>query len=112
VKESSAEDQYVLPITTTNQPSADESATCISDSEKESNGLTERADAGTSDASPDELPAATPKFVVRVSPPLQNQLLTSSPTWSDIVEAADRLRHQLGISRAAWIDACFAISEV
>ncbi len=111
VKESSAEDQNVLPITTTNQPPADKSATCTSDSEKGSNSPIERAPIGTSDASPDEPPAATPRFVVRVSRPLQDQLLTSSPTWSDIVEAADRLRHQLGISRAAWIDACHTLGR-
>ena len=64
----------------------------------------------TEDALPDEPPAATPKFLVRVSPPLQDQLLTPSPTWSDVV-AADRLRHQLGISRAAWIDACHALGR-
>lgn len=57
-------------------------------------------------ASLDEPPATTPKFVARVSPLLQQQLFSHSPNWSDIVDAADRLRHKLGISRDAWVDAC------
>jgi hypothetical protein len=36
----------------------------------------------------------------------KSKIVSPSPTWADIVDAADRLRHQLGISRAAWIDAC------
>ena len=75
------------------------------------NGPGDGASVKTEDALPDEPPAATPKFVVSVSPPLQDQLLTPSPTWSDVVDAADRLRHQLGISRAAWIDACHALGR-
>lgn len=55
---------------------------------------------------PDEPPAATPRFVLRVSPPLRNYVLSPKPTWSEIVEAANCLRHQLGISRPAWIEAC------
>ena len=36
---------------------------------------------------------------------------TASPDWADIVEAANGLRQQLGISRAAWIDACQAMGR-
>jgi replication initiation protein RepC len=97
------------PMTTTTQPEADNSATGNGASEEPSNG---RAD---SLASPDpvspkrshqDLPAVTPKFVLNVSPELRPYIFTASPSWADIVEAANGLRQQLGISRPAWIDAC------
>ena len=111
VEESGSPDSGVRLYTTTTQPGSDSSATSNRDSEIGHNGPGDRASVDTGDALPDEPPAATPKFLVRVSPPLQDQLLTPSPTWSDIVDAADCLRHQLGISRAAWIDACHALGR-
>ena len=48
----------------------------------------------------------TPKLILHASPELKPYLFTTSPSWADIVEAADGLRQQLGISRPAWIDAC------
>ena len=97
------------PITTTSQPKADNSATGNIDSEESRNGQ------GDSPVSPDPvspedsqppLPAVTPKFVLNVSPELKPYIFTASPSWADIVEAANGLRQQLGISRSAWIDAC------
>lgn len=111
VEESGSPDSGVRLYTTTNQPGSDSSATGNRDSGIGRNGPGDEASVKTGDALPDEPPAATPKFLVRVSPPLQNQLFTPSPTWSDVVDAADRLRHQLGISRAAWIDACHALGR-
>ena len=49
------------------------------------------------------LPTVTPKFVLNVSPKLKPYVFVTSPNWTDIVEAADRIRQQLGISRRAWI---------
>jgi replication initiation protein RepC len=57
------------------------------------------------------LPAITPKFVLNISPELKPYLFTTSPSWADIVEAANGLRQQLGISRPAWIDACQAMGR-
>ena len=111
VEESGSPDSEVRLYTTTTQPGSDSSATCSRDSGIKSNGPGDGASLETDNALPDEPPAATPKFLVRVSPPLQDQLLTPSPTWSDVVDAADRLRHQLGISRSAWIDACHALGR-
>ena len=97
------------PITTTNQPKADNSATGNTDSEESRSGP---GDSPTFlDSVPPErpqqvLPAVTPKFVFNVSPELKPYLFTASPNWSDLVEAANQLRQQLGISRPAWIDAC------
>ena len=101
------------PITTTNQPEADNSATSNADSEELSSGQ------GESPASPDPvspkrsqtLPPVTPKFVLNVSPELKPYIHAASPSWADIVEAADGLRQQLGISRPAWIDACQAMGR-
>jgi replication initiation protein RepC len=100
------------PITTTTQPEADNSATRKIHSEKSRNGQ------GSSPTSSDPvcsehppLPAVTPKFVLTVSPELKSYLFTPSPSWANIVEAADRLRRQLGISRPAWIDACEAMGR-
>src|SRR5512132_1103857 len=90
------------PITTTNQPKADNSATRNIDSEESRSG------AGDSPVSPDSvcpersqqpLPAVTPKFVLNISPELKPYIFTASPSWADIVEAANGLRQQLGISR-------------
>jgi replication initiation protein RepC len=102
------------PITTTTQPKADKSATRNIDSEESRSG---RGDSPTSPdpVSPERpqqvLPAVTPKFVLNVSPELKSYLLTALPSWADIVEAANTLRQQLGISRPAWIDACQAMGR-
>jgi hypothetical protein len=52
------------------------------------------------------LPSVTPNLILNVSPELKPYIFTTSPNWTDIVEAADRIRQKLGISRSAWIDAC------
>jgi replication initiation protein RepC len=102
------------PITTTNQPKADKSATSNIDSEE---ARRSRGDSpvSTDSVSPEHsqqpLPAVTPKFILAVSPELKPYLFTSSPSWADLVEAADGLRQQLGVSRPAWIDACQAMGR-
>ena len=102
------------PITTTNQPKADNSATSNPDSEKRSSGQGDSpasADPISPERSQQALPAVTPKFVLTVSPELKPYIFTASPSWADIVEAANGLRQQLGISRPAWIDACQAMGR-
>lgn len=65
---------------------------------------TERTDTGTVlRIKPDEL--------VRLAPCLKPYLPTSSPAWPDIVEAADWLRHDLGVSKPLWGDACLAMGR-
>ena len=97
------------PITTTNQPKADNSATRNIDSEESRSGQGDSpvsADPVSPERSQPPLPAVTPKFVLSTSPELKSYIFTASPSWADIVEAANGLRQQLGISRSAWIDAC------
>jgi replication initiation protein RepC len=99
------------PITTTNQPKADNSATSNADSEPLSSGRSDSpasADPISLERSQQTIPAVTPKFVINVSPELNH---TASPSWADIVEAANGLRQRLGISRPAWIDACQAMGR-
>jgi replication initiation protein RepC len=102
------------PITTTTQPEADNSATSNDDSEQSSSGQGDSPvspDPVSSERSQQPFPAVTPKFVLNVSPELKPYIHTASPNWTDIVEAANWLRQQLGISRPAWIDACQAMGR-
>ena len=63
-----------------------------------------RTDAGTVlHLSTDEL--------VRLAPRLKPYLATPSPAWPDIVDAADWLRHDLGVSKPLWGEACLAMGR-
>jgi replication initiation protein RepC len=104
-EESSAGDADVRPYTTTKQPRADESATRNTDSQ-ESSGGGRGVCPGPTSVAPVKTPSATPRLVLGVSPPLQEEVFTAAPTWADVVDAADRIRQRLGISRAAWVEAC------
>ena len=102
------------PIITTNQLKADNSATGNNDSETSRSGQGDSpvsADPASPERSQQPLPAITPNLVLNISPNLKPYLFTTSPSWADLVEAADRLRQQLGISRPAWIDACQAMGR-
>ena len=52
---------------------------------------------------PDELPQLAPR--------LRPYLRTSAPSWRDIVDAADWLRHDLGVSKSLWGEACLAMGR-
>ena len=52
---------------------------------------------------PDELPRLTPR--------LKPYLRRPNPTWPDIIDAADWLRHDLGVSKSLWGDACLAMGR-
>jgi replication initiation protein RepC len=49
--------------------------------------------------------------LVRLAPRLRPYLLTPAPTWPDVVEAADRLRHDLGVSKSLWGKACLTMGR-
>jgi len=51
----------------------------------------------------DELP--------RLAPKLKPYLRRPDPTWPDIVDAADWLRHDLGVSKSLWGEACVAMGR-
>jgi replication initiation protein RepC len=48
----------------------------------------------------------TPDELVRFAPKLRPYLRGPRPTWSDIVDAADYLRGDLGVSKSLWAEAC------
>jgi replication initiation protein RepC len=47
-----------------------------------------------------------PAVLAKLCSPLRVYLASGRPAWPDVVDAADYLRAELGISRSAWIDAC------
>jgi replication initiation protein RepC len=49
--------------------------------------------------------------LVRLAPRLRPYLRTPSPAWPEIVDAADWLRHDLGVSKSLWGDACVSMGR-
>jgi replication initiation protein RepC len=67
------------------------------------------------DPVPPQLPQYDPRGLVdrisademaRLAPSLRKYLAEPNPDWSDIVNAADWLRAELGVSKSVWDDAC------
>ena len=52
-----------------------------------------------------------PDELVRLAPKLKPYLRRSNPTWPDLIDAADWLRHDLGVSKPLWGDACLAMGR-
>jgi replication initiation protein RepC len=52
-----------------------------------------------------------PDELVRLTPKLKPYLRRSTPTWPDIIDAADWLRHDLGVSKSLWGDACLTMGR-
>jgi replication initiation protein RepC len=52
-----------------------------------------------------------PDELVRLTPKLNPYLRRPNPTWPDIIDAADWLRHELGVSKSLWGDACLAMGR-
>jgi replication initiation protein RepC len=65
---------------------------------------TARTDSGT-------VMRVSPQELVELAPRLAPYLRTPSPTWPEIVEAADWLRHDLGVSQPLWGDACLILGR-
>jgi replication initiation protein RepC len=57
-----------------------------------------------------EKPARTDELV-RLAPRLRPYLASGSPTWPEIVEAADWLRHDIGVSKPLWGEACLTMGR-
>lgn len=53
----------------------------------------------------------TPDELIRLAPRLKPYLAKGSPSWPEIVEAADWLRQDLGVSKPLWGDACLAMGR-
>jgi replication initiation protein RepC len=52
-----------------------------------------------------------PEELVRLAPRLKLYLRNSSPTWPEIVDAADWLRHDLDVSKPLWGEACVTLGR-
>jgi replication initiation protein RepC len=49
--------------------------------------------------------------LMRLAPRLRGYLTTPTPTWPDVVNAADWLRGELGVSKPLWSEACLAMGR-
>ena len=52
-----------------------------------------------------------PDELVRLAPRLKPYLPRASPTWPELVDAADWLRHDLDVSKPLWGEACLAMGR-
>ena len=52
-----------------------------------------------------------PEELVKLAPRLKPYLRRPNPTWSEIIDAADWLRHDLDVSKPLWSDACLAMGR-
>lgn len=52
-----------------------------------------------------------PDELVKLAPRLKPYLRRPNPTWSEIIDAADWLRHDLDVSKPLWGDACLAMGR-
>ena len=52
-----------------------------------------------------------PDELVRLAPKLKPYLRRPRPTWPEMIDAADWLRHELGVSKSLWGDACLAMGR-
>jgi replication initiation protein RepC len=52
-----------------------------------------------------------PDELVRLAPRLKPCLRRPSPTWPEVVDAADWLRHDLDVSKPLWGEACLAMGR-
>lgn len=61
-------------------------------------------------ASP-SLPRTTPVELIKLAPRLNPYLRDALPKWPEIIEAADWLRDELGISKSIWGEACLTMGR-
>jgi replication initiation protein RepC len=52
-----------------------------------------------------------PDELVKLTPKLKPYLRRLNPVWPDIIDAADWLRHDLGVSKSLWGDACLTMGR-
>src|SRR5262249_12323590 len=53
----------------------------------------------------------TPLELIKLAPRLKPYLNNQAPSWPEIVDAADWLRDEMGISKFIWGDACLAMGR-
>ena len=96
-------------ITSTNQlPNPSDTVVASRKCKSEPTGRTAEREARTDRGTVLKL---TPEDVVRLAPRLRSYLPCPSPTWPELVDAADWLRHDLGISKPLWGEACITMGR-
>src|ERR1700722_6116884 len=58
-----------------------------------------------------EVNRISPNELVRLAPKLKPYLRRPDPTWPELVDAADWLRNDLGVSKSLWGEACLAMGR-
>jgi replication initiation protein RepC len=79
-------------------------------------GTTTAGDAAAAQAAPGRTDNEPPMKLdiaelLLLAPRLRTYLTTNKPTWRDIVDAADWLRGEMGISRPLWGEACLVMGR-
>jgi replication initiation protein RepC len=59
----------------------------------------------------DRVHGIVPDELVRLAPKLRSYLEGPNPTWPELVDAADWLRHELGVSKSLWGEACLVMGR-
>jgi len=115
VETSSAGALDCTPYTATNTLPADKSATCNDADDEPMRRQRCGSSAPPDQARPAQPNTATaglaPAVLAKLCSPLRVYLASGRPAWPDVVDAADYLRAELGISRSAWIDACHTLGR-
>ena len=52
-----------------------------------------------------------PDELIKLAPRLKPYLRRPNPTWSEIIDAADWLRHDLDVSKPLWGEACLTMGR-
>ena len=52
-----------------------------------------------------------PDELIKLAPRLKSYLRRPNPTWSEIIDAADWLRHDLDVSKPLWGEACLTMGR-
>jgi replication initiation protein RepC len=52
-----------------------------------------------------------PDELVRLAPRLRSYVRRPNPTWPEVIDAADWLRHELEVSKSLWGDACLTMGR-
>lgn len=91
---------------TTSQPTKLEKRSTRSRGVKNSHGA-----ATNSQTDPESFIKITPTELIKLAPRMKPYLCDTMPRWSEIVDAADWLREELGISKSIWGDACLAMGR-
>lgn len=97
------------PATLPSRVAPDSSETAKREQERQGNKM--RSEYSKSRTDSGSLLKITPAELVNLAPRLKTYLGNQPPRWPEIVDAADWLRDELGISKFIWGDACITMGR-